>query len=127
MPLNAKQRAEYLDILKAHGGEKAYHAGLDMLQRVDSGKSLPKPKVAKGAKQTGAADAKKFGLGNVIGPGFCGFQCLMQHNPKKDPIGFAACVLQCIQSSKGGGTGSGGGTGGGGGTTGGGTTGGGSK
>ena len=103
MPLNAKQRAEYLDILKAHGGEKAYHAGLDVLQTVDSGKSLPKPKVAKGAKKAGAAaDAKKFGLGSIVGIGkkaLCGLQCAAAHNPKTDPIGFAACVFQCIQGS----------------------------
>ncbi|HYX42111.1 MAG TPA: hypothetical protein VE821_10460 [Pyrinomonadaceae bacterium] len=109
MPLNAKQRAEYLDILKAHGGEKAYHAGLDVLQTVDSGKSLPKPKVAKGAKKTSAAaEAKKFGLGTVLSnlpKFFCGIQCAKDHNPKKDPLGFAACVFQCLQSSGGAGGG----------------------
>ncbi|PYS91160.1 MAG: hypothetical protein DMF64_12980 [Acidobacteria bacterium] len=112
MPLNAKQRAEYLDILKAHGGEKAYHAGLDVLQTVDSGKSLPKPKVAKGAQKVSAADAKKFGLGSILGGAtkvFCGLQCAKDHNPKKDPLGFAACVFQCIQSSSGGGGAAGGG------------------
>ncbi len=104
MPLNAKQRAEYLDIVKAHGGEKAYHAGLDVLQMVDSGKSLPKPKVAKGATKAGAADAKKFGLGSLVNIGkkaICGVKCAADHNPKTDPIGFAACVFQCISGGGG--------------------------
>jgi hypothetical protein len=123
MPLNAKQRAEYLDILKAHGGEKAYHAGFDVLQTVDSGKSLPKPTVAKGAKKAAPADAKSFlggigGIGGALGKGFCGVQCALQHNPKKDPFGFAACVFQCLSSGS---DGTGGGTAGGGGATGGGS------
>ncbi len=111
MALNAKDRAEYLDTLRAHGGEKAYLAGLDMLQAMDSGKGLPKPKTAKGAKpdptiaqfkSLGAtAGAKKIKIPwNKI---FCSATCALSNNPKKDPGGFAACVLQCITSKSGGG------------------------
>lgn len=111
MPLSTQQRAEYLDALRAHGGEKAFHAGLEVLQAADSGKPLPKPKVAKGAKPHPMAEqlasmssgAKKFPTGTVVNTGFCALQCALTHNPKKDPFGFAACVFQCQQNSSGGG------------------------
>ncbi|HXI22440.1 MAG TPA: hypothetical protein VNG71_01090 [Pyrinomonadaceae bacterium] len=94
MSLNAKQRAEYLETLKHHGGDKALHAGLDLLKAVDSGKALPKAKVAKGA----AAEAKKFSLPGVGKKVFCGLKCLATNNPKTDPAGFALCVFQCVTS-----------------------------
>lgn len=97
MALSAKERAEYLDTLKHHGGDKALHAGLDLLKAVDSGKALPKAKVAKGA----AAEAKKInlgGIGKIAKKIFCGLQCTASNNPKSDPAGFALCVFQCISS-----------------------------
>jgi hypothetical protein len=92
MSLNAKQRAEYLETLKHHGGDKALHAGLDLLKAVDSGKALPKAKVAKGA----APEAK--GLGGILKKVKCGVQCALSNNPKTNPVGFALCVFQCISS-----------------------------
>jgi hypothetical protein len=111
MALNAKERAQYLDALRSHG-EEAYLAGLDMLQRVDSGKSLPKPKVAKGAKPHPAAaqldeltaGPKKFPWKHTL----CVAKCALTNIPTKDPAGFAACVLQCMTGGAGGGTGGGG-------------------
>lgn len=117
MALTAKERAEYLDVLRAHGGDKAYLAGLDMLQAMDSGKGLPKQKTAKGAKQDPAiaqlqsvgatAGAKKIPWNKI----FCSATCALSNNPKKDPVGFAACVLQCITNKEGGSSSSSGGGG----------------
>ncbi len=99
MSLNAKQRAEYLDTLKHHGGDSALHAGLDLLKAVDSGK-VPKAKVAKGAKPAAnlgaAALQAKLNLGGIGKKAICGLQCALSNNPKKDPAGFALCVFQCV-------------------------------
>jgi hypothetical protein len=103
MALSAKERAEYLDTLRTHGGEKALHAGLDLLKAVDSGKPIPKAKVAKGAKAHPAvAEAEaltaKINLGGIGKKAICSFKCALTNNPKKDPVGFALCVFQCITS-----------------------------
>jgi hypothetical protein len=95
MSLSAKQRAEYLDTLRHHGGDNALHAGLDLLKAVDSGKA-PKAKVAKGAKPGAAALEAKFNLGGIGKKAICGLQCALSNNPKKDPAGFALCVFQCV-------------------------------
>jgi hypothetical protein len=127
MSLSTKDRADYLETLKSHGGEKAYHAGLELLQSVDSGKT-PKPKVAKGTAKKAGPGIEALGSAAKGWPCRikCGITCALENNPKKDPVGFATCVFQCMITCTGGGTG---GTGGGstGGGTGTGTGGGGSK
>ena len=105
MSLNAKERAEYLDTLRTHGGEKALHAGLDLLKALDSGKPLPKenvPKLAKphaAAKEFDALATQKVIDGGLTKKEMCNFRCLwFLKDPKFGLQYYAVCVFRCMHT-----------------------------